>query len=156
VADAALRDLARAREDPRSALKSATCRATWGPAHLRWLSDVVCATPAPPIVFHEYLRAIHEHTERLQRLDQERQNQVTSWRVPLGVEALQVWRGVPCIVAVTLMAAIGDRTRFESPRALMTCLGRLPSAYTSTARRRQGSMTNAGNTHAHRALVDGA
>jgi hypothetical protein len=28
-----------------------TGSATWGPAHLRWLSEVVCPTPAQPIVF---------------------------------------------------------------------------------------------------------
>jgi transposase len=66
VDDDAIRDLTRAREDTSRALQSATCRlqafwlrhdlrdtgrATWGPAHLRWLSDVVCPTPTQPIVF---------------------------------------------------------------------------------------------------------
>jgi hypothetical protein len=32
---------------------------------------VVCATPAQQIVFQEYVRAVNEHTERLQRLEQE-------------------------------------------------------------------------------------
>jgi transposase len=93
VADEAIRDLARAREDTLRDLKSAkfrlkafllrhdiryTGRATWGPAHLRWLSEVVCPTPAQQIVFQEYVRAVSEHTERLQRLDQALQDQVTS------------------------------------------------------------------------------
>ena len=43
------------------------------------------------------------------------------------VEALQAWRGVPCTVAVTLISEIGDLTRVDHPRALMTCLGRIPS-----------------------------
>jgi transposase len=86
VEDEAIRDLTRAREDALRDLKSAkfrlkafllrqdiryTGRATWGPAHLRWLSEVVCATPAQQIVFQEYVRAVNEHTERLQRLEQE-------------------------------------------------------------------------------------
>ena len=37
-----------------------TGRATWGPAHLRWLSEVVCPTPAQQIVFQEYVRAVTE------------------------------------------------------------------------------------------------
>ena len=60
VQDAAMRDLTRAREDAISALKDAkfrlkafwlrhdlryTGRANWGPAPLRWLSEVVCPTP---------------------------------------------------------------------------------------------------------------
>ena len=63
VEDEAIRDLSRAREDTIGALKAAkfrlkafllrhdiryTGRATWGPAHRRWLSEVVGATPAQP------------------------------------------------------------------------------------------------------------
>jgi transposase len=59
VEDEAIRDLARAREDTLSDLKSAAFRlkafllrqdirytgwANWNPAHLRWLSEVVCPT----------------------------------------------------------------------------------------------------------------
>jgi transposase len=171
VADEALRDRARAREDTLGDLKSATCRltafwlrhdirdtgrATWGPAPRRWRSAVVCPPPAPPIVVHDSVRALHEQTERLQRLDQARQAQVTAWRLPPVVEALQALRGVQFTVAVTLVAEIGDLPRFESPRALMTVLGLIPSEYTSAERRRQGSMTKAGNTPARRARVEGA
>jgi transposase len=67
VADAAIRDLCRARDDASRDLKAAkfrlnalwlrharrdTGRATWSPAHLRWLSEVVCPTPAQPMVLH--------------------------------------------------------------------------------------------------------
>jgi transposase len=73
VEDEAIRDLTRAREDTIRALQSAkfrlkafllrhdirdTGRATWGPAHLRWLSEVVCPTPTQHIVFQEYVRAV--------------------------------------------------------------------------------------------------
>jgi transposase len=171
VEDEAIRDLTRAREDTISDLKDAKCRlqafllrqdsryvgrAHWGPAHLRWLSEVVCPTPAQHIVFQEYVRAINEHTERLQRLDQELHDQVTSWRLQPVVEALQALRGVQFIAAVTMVAEIGDLTRFENPRELMKFLGLIPSEYSTGERRRQGSITKAGNTHARRALVEGA
>ena len=66
VEDEAIRDLSRAREEAIRELKAAkfrlnafrlrhdiryTGRAAWGPAHLRWLSAVVCPTPAPHIGF---------------------------------------------------------------------------------------------------------
>src|SRR5512145_1761148 len=91
VEDEAIRDLSRAREDAIQDLKAAkfrlkafllrhdiryTGRATWGPAHLRWRSAVVCATPVQQIVFQEYVRAVNEHTERLLRLEQELHEQV--------------------------------------------------------------------------------
>jgi transposase len=81
---------------------------------------------------------------------------VQAWRVHPVVEALQALRGVQCTVAVTMVSDIGDRTRVDHPRELMTCLGLMPSEYASGAPRRQGAMTKAGNTHARRALVEGA
>ena len=79
-------------------------RATWGPAHLRWLSEVVCPTPTQQIVFQEYVRAVNEQTERLQRLEQELQEHVKNWRLQPVVEALQALRGVQFTVAVTIVA----------------------------------------------------
>ena len=169
--DEAIRDLCRAREDALRDLKAAklclkafllrhdiryTGRATWNPAHLRWLSEVVCPPPAQQIVFQEYVRAVNEQTERLQRLEQALHEQVTSWRLNPVVEALQALRGVQFTVAVTTVAELGDLTRFEHPRQLMDYLGLTPSESSSGERRRQGSITKAGNTHARRALVEGA
>lgn len=171
VEDEAMRDLCRAREDAIRDLKTAKFRlkafllrhdirymgrATWGPAHLRWLSEVVCPTPAQQIVFQEYVRAVTEQTERLQRLEQELQDQVKTWRLQPVVEALQGLRGVQFTVAITLVAELGDLTRFDNPRQLMSYLGLIPSEYSSGDRRRQGGITKAGNTHARRALIEGA
>jgi transposase len=133
-----------------------TGQATWGPAHLRWLSEVVCATPAQQIVFQAYVRAVNEHTERLQRLEQALHEQVHTWRLQPVVEALQALRGVPFTVAVTSIAELGDLTRFDHPRQLMRYLGLPPAESSSGARRRQGSITKTGNTQARHALVEGA
>jgi transposase len=99
---------------------------------------------------------VNERIERLQRLEQARQDQVQSWRLNPVVEALQALRGVQFTVAVTIVAALGDLTRFDNPRQLMSYLGLTPSESSSGERRRQGTITKAGNTHARRALVAGA
>jgi len=171
VDDEAIRDLTRAREDAIRDLKAAkfrlkafllrhdiryTGRATWSPAHLRWLSEVVCPTPAQQMVFQADVRAVNEHSERLQRLEQELHEHVPSWRLHPVVEALQALRGVQFTVAVTTVAELGDLTRFDNPRQLMDYLGLTPSESSSGPRRRQGAITKAGNTHARRALVEGA
>ena len=171
VEDEAIRDLTRAREDAISDLKDAKLRlkafllrhdiryvgrANWGSAHLRWLSEVVCPTPVQQIVFQEYVRAVSEHNERLQRLEHELHEHVKAWRLHPVVEALQALRGVQFTVAVTLVAEMGDLTRFESPRELMKFMGLIPSEHSSGEQRRQGSITKAGNTHARRVLVEGA
>jgi transposase len=166
-----MRDLCRAREEASRALKTAPCRrtalllrhairypgrATWSPAHLRWLSEVVCPTPAQPSVLHEDIRAVTDPTARLARLAQERTDQVQPWRLAPVVDALQALRGVPCTVAVTTGAARGDLTRGEHPRQLMPSLGFTAAADSTRERRRQGGRTKTGNSHARRALVAGA
>jgi transposase len=171
VEDEALRDLTRAPEATIRALNAAECRlkafllrpdsrytgrATWSPAHLRWLSEVVCPTPAQHIVFQAYRRAVSAPTERLQRLEQDLKDQAQSWRLQPGVAALQALRGGQFTVAVTTLAARGDLTRFETPRQLMKFLGLMPSDYSRGERRRPASITKAGHTHARRALVEGA
>src|SRR5499433_3920898 len=171
VEDEAIRDLSRAREDTIRDLQAAkfrlkafllrhdsrsTGQATWGPAHLRWLSEVVCPTPAQQIVFQEYVHAVTEHTARLARLEQELHDQVQTWRLAPVVDALQGLRGVQCTVAVTTVAELGDLTRFENPRQLMSYLGLTPSEYSTGERRQQGGITKTGNSHARRALVEGA
>jgi transposase len=117
---------------------------------------VVCSTPAQQIVFQEYVRSVDTITERLQRLEQELQDQVASWRLQPVVDALQVLRGVQFTVAVTLVAELGDLTRFDHASQLMNYLGLTPSESSSGERRRQGAITKSGNTHARRVLVEGA
>jgi transposase len=71
-------------------------------------------------------------------------------------QEIQALRGVDLTGAVILAAEVGDLTRFDTPRKLMSYLGVIPSEYSSGAHRRQGGITKAGNGHARRALVEGA
>ena len=112
--------------------------------------------PAQPFVFQEYVRAVSEQTERRQRWEAELQTLVQTWRWALVVEAIQALRGIQFTTAVTLIAELGDRTRFETPRHLRSYLGLVPRAHSRGERRRQGSSTKTGNSHARRGLVEGA
>src|SRR2546425_13334646 len=131
-------------------------RANWNAAHLRWLARVVCPTPAQQIVFQEYVHTVTEQSERLRRLESELHTAVKTWRLYPVVEAVQALRGLDLTGAGTLIAEVGDLTRFDTPRKLMSYLGLTPSEYSSGAHRRQGGITKAGNGHARRALVEGA
>jgi transposase len=171
VEDEAVRDLSRGREDAMRDLRRSKVRlkpfllrhdlryegrATWNAAHLRWLAHVVCSTPPQQIVFQEDVRAVTEQHERLERLDAELRQAVTGWRLAPLVEALQALRGVELTGAVILAAELGDITRFDRPRKLMSYLGLTASECSSGERRRHGGITKAGNGHARRTLVEGA
>ena len=171
VAAEASRDLSRAREEALRDLKPAKDRlqafllrhdiryagqATWGPVHLRWLSEGVCPTPAQQIVFQEYVRAVTEHSERLGRLAQELQDWVQTWRLrPVG-DALPALRGVPFTGAVTIVAEVGALPRFDKPSQLLRSLGLTPAADSTGDHRPQGAITKTGNAHARRALIAAA
>jgi transposase len=99
---------------------------------------------------------VHAPTARLQRLAHARPEPVHTWRLQPAVEALQALRGVPCPGAGTIVAARGELTRVDHPRPRRRDWGLPPSADARGARRRQRSRTKTGNTHARRALVEGA
>ena len=117
---------------------------------------MVCPRPAQQIVFQEYVSAVTQQQERQERVEHALADAVPGWRLAPVVEALQALRGVEFTGAVILMAELGDITRFDTPRKLMSYLGLTPSEYSTGERRRQGGITKAGNGHARRALVEGA
>lgn len=167
--DEAVRDLVRAREDAvreqrngRHRLKALLLRngvpyagkTSWTAAHLRWLSKVSLSYPAQQIAFQEYLHAITQASERIARLEQALRELLPDWGLMPVVQALQGLRGVQLIAAMTLVAELQDFLRFKSPRQLMAYLGLVPSEHSSGPKRRQGSITKAGNSAARRMLVE--
>ncbi len=171
VEDEAIRDLCRARDAARLTLKNAKLRlkgfllrlglhyvgrADWNAAHRRYLAKVVCPTPAQQIVFQETLGAVDEQVDRLGRLEAELREIGATWRLDPVVQALQALRGVQWLVAITVVAELGDLTRFDSPRQLGAFVGLIPSEYSSGPARRQGGITKAGNGRARRALIEAA
>lgn len=168
-ADEAVRDLVRAREDgvrecrnARHRLKALLLRngvpyagkTSWTGAHLRWLARLKLEHPAQQIGFQEYLHAITEATARIQRLEQAMRDALSEWSLKPLVQALMSLRGVQLIAAMTLVAELQDFVRFESPRKLMAFVGLVPGEHSSGPKRRQGSITKAGNSAARRMLVE--
>lgn len=171
VNDEAIRDLCRARDATQSTLKDAklrlksfllrlglhyTGRANWGPAHRRYLAAMACPTPSQQIVFQESVLAVDEQVDRLQRIEQELCELALSWRLYPVVEALQALRGVRWVVAITIVAELGDLTRFDNPRQLAAFVGLIPSEHSSGGKRRLGGITKTGNSRARRVLIEGA
>ena len=72
------------------------------------------------------------------------------------VARLRCLRGVDTLTAVGLVAEIGDITAFKHPKQLSSYLGLVPSEQSSGTKRRQGSITKAGSSHARRLLVEAA
>jgi transposase len=168
--DEAMRDLTRGREDAKKAQRVAQqqlggmllrlgikySKDNWTKAHFGWLADQKMPTPVQQVVFQEYILAIKDIMARVERLTTQIATLVPTWRMAPVVTALQALRGVSLIVATTMIAELGDLTRFENPKQLMAFLGLVPSEHSSGEKKKRGGITKTGNGHARRVLVEGA
>ena len=104
--------------------------------------------------FQEYLHAITEATARIGRLEQALRDALPEWSLRPLVQALHALRRVQLVAAMTLVAELQDFVRFANPRQLMSYVGLVPGEHSSGPKRRQGSITKAGNSAARRMLVE--
>lgn len=169
--DEAMRDLSRAREDAVMVAKKAKQRlkafllrnrvvftgsSQWSKAYFKWLADIAMPYPAQQVALQEYIYAVHESLNRVERLTDQIRQMVPGWRLAPIVSALQAARGVSLVVAVTVLAELGDLNRFEKPSQLMAHLGLVPSEHSSGESIKRGSITKTGNSHVRKILVEAA
>ena len=168
----AMRDLTRAREDMKHLERQSKQRlnafmlrhgrhyesgkSKWTQAHWRWLEHIKFAQPVQQIVLQEYIDNVQQLQCRVADLEGEMAAAVTEWSLSPVVEALMALRGCRLITAMTVMAELGDISRFESPRQLMAFLGLVPSESSSGASTRRGGITKTGNGHVRRVLIESA
>jgi transposase len=169
--DEAVRDLIRARHSAMDDLRKARHRlkgfllrlgfrysgkSSWNDAHKRYLSGLIMPQPPQQIAFQEYIHAIDAAGERLERLNQAVLDALPGWKWEPVVRALMCLRGVQELTGMTLVAEVGDFSRFADPRSLMHFLGLTPSEHSSGGARTQGGITKCGNAHCRRVLTEAA
>lgn len=123
---------------------------------MNWLSNMTMAHPAQQIAFTEYLDAMENSEARVMRINKQVEAFCHIWRLRPVVVALQSMRGISSITAATIIAELGDLTRFDNPSQLMAYLGLVPSELSSGNSIKKGGITKTGNTHARRALIESA
>ncbi len=100
--------------------------------------------------------SVKQQQQRVADLEQSMHEAMTDWTLAPVVTGLMALRGCRLITAMTIMAELGDITRFDSPRQLMSYLGLVPSKSSSGPKTRRGGITKAGNGHVRRVLVEAA
>jgi transposase len=172
LAEEALRDLVRAREDLRGDLMRARHRlaklllrhevrfdgpqANWTQAHLAWLAGVELSQAASQRALEDYRGAVIALMIRREQLEGEIARAVPASPWAATARRLMCLRGIDTLTAAGLCAEIGDFHRFRHPAQVMSYLGVVPSEQSSGQRRRRGPITKSGSQHARRLLVEAA
>ena len=131
-------------------------RPAWTLIHRRWLAGLKFEQAVHHIVLEDCIAAVEAATARRDRLEAHIKAALPEWSLAPVVQALQALRGMALVAAATLVAELGDITRFANPRQLMAYLGLVPSEHSSGGTRRQGRITKAGNGAARRMLIEAA
>jgi transposase len=131
-------------------------KSKWTQAYWRWLEHIKFAHPVQQVVLQEYIDSVKQQQQRVADLEQAMTRALATWSLAPVVEGLMALRGCRLITAMTIMAELGDITRFDSPRQLMSYLGLVPSESSSGPKTRRGGITKTGNGHVRRVLVEAA
>ena len=154
---AAVHALRRARQQLSGFLLRQGChygRPAWTKLHRRWLAGVKFEQAVHHIVLEDYIAAVEAAEARRDRLTAQIEAMLPDWTLAPVVAALQTMRGMALVNAATLIAELGDLSRFANPRQLMAYLGLVPSEHSSGASVRRGGLTKAGNSAARRLLIE--
>jgi transposase len=115
------------------------------------------------IVFEEFLEAVRQESERVQRLERAIREAVPEWSLAEVVTALQAMRGVDLLrryrcwpKAVICLAFKVDFVGMRTPRELMGYLGLVLSECSTGEIVKRGDITKAGNGRTRRVLVEAA
>lgn len=163
----ALRDLERSRDDAKKAERVARSQlgkfllrhdlrydatGAWTKKHLDWIRRLDVGPLQ--VVLDDYLKAVEDATERVERLSTALEEQVLASSLAPLAKGLMTLRGVAMVTAATIAAEVGDFHRFPTAKQFMAFVGLTPSEDSSGGRVRRGGITKCGNRHVRRLLVE--
>jgi transposase len=175
AAHEALRDLVRAREAAkrdqlrarhrlgkfllRQGRRPAERMTAWTQRHLDWIRrEVKFEQFAQRATLEDYLEEVDHLGQRIARLEKaiDEALEGAPETMKAVVSALQALRGVAKMTAITIVAEVGQLSRFPKARQLMGYSGAVASEHSSGERTSRGGITKTGNAHLRRVLVEAA
>jgi transposase len=117
----------------------------WSKRYFEWLRGLNFEQVADQIVFADYLAEVTAADERVKRLEAALHSCAeTTTKVQL-IRALQAFRGIGFLSAVTIVAEAGDLHRFATAPQFMAYTGAVPSESSSGSKQHRGPITKTGN-----------
>src|SRR3569833_1980413 len=159
----ALRDLVRAREAAKQDQLRARHRLgkfllrqgrrapegtkAWTGKYLKWVKEQVhFEQPAQEATLLDYVHEVEHACERIQRLENSIDTAIETvpQKMRAVIQGLQSLRGIAKISAVSIVAELGEISRFAKPSQLMGYSGAVSSEHSSGERVQRGSISKAG------------
>jgi transposase len=137
-----------------SGKKFDTGRTYWTGAHRKWLKSLKFEEELSKSVFDEYYNTICELEEKIDRLKEKIEDISAEARYTERVSKLRCFKGIDTLTALTFVSEIGDFRRFRKAGEFMAYMGLVPSEYSSGDKRKQGSITKAGNSRLRKLLIE--
>lgn len=130
----------------------------WTARYLMWLKTQRFEQAAQQVTLEDYRNEVEHAAERIARLERSIDSAIETLPVKMRavVEALQSLRGVAQVSAVSIVAELGEVSRFAGARQLMGYSGAVPWEDSSGQRVHRGSISKAGNAHLRRIVVEAA
>src|SRR5208282_712889 len=126
--------------------------------YMIWVRQIRYAQPAQAAALLDYVHEVEHMAERVKRLEQAITEAVKQAPPAMQkvIQGLQALRGIAEISAVTIVAELGQISRFDTARQLMGYSSAVPSEDSSGKRKQRGSITKTGNAHLRRIAVEAA
>jgi transposase len=175
AAHEALRDLVRAREAAKQDQLRARNRLgkfllrqgrrapegtqAWSGKYLKWIKEQVhFELAAQEATLLDYVHEVEHAAERIQRLEQsiDRAIETVPEKMRAVIQGLQCLRGIAKVSAVSIVAELGEISRFAKARQLMGYSGAVSREDSSGDDVRRGPISKAGNAHLRRIVVEAA
>jgi transposase len=128
----------------------------WTVRHKHWLSTLQFANDRDRQTLAMYLAQLQQLEATCAELAAEVEQIAADENYRQATKTLAAFKGIKTLIALSLVAEIGDFRRFASAQQFMAFLGLVPSERSSGNKRRQGGITKAGNSHLRRLLVEAA
>jgi transposase len=130
----------------------------WTAKHLAWVKVQRFEQAAQQMTLEDYHHEVEHAAQRIARLERSIDVAIETLPVKMRavVEALQSLRGVAQVSAVSIVAELGEVSRFARARQLMGYSGAVPWEDSSGERVHRGSISKAGNAHLRRIVVEAA
>ncbi len=154
----ALRDLVRAREAAKKDQLRARHRLQKLLLRRTWVKTLQLEPAALAATLLDYIAEVDHAHERIERLERAIDQAIEAAPDPIRavIEGLESLRGVARISAATIVAELGQLSRFARAKQLMGYAGVVSSEHSSGERIRRGAITKTGNAHLRRILVEAA